>query len=93
MSRELSSLPGGSARRNITSLSTEGPSSDPGSEGTGYTSAVKEQVLLTEWTQHWWWDSPAVWAAVPGLTSGCSQQPEAHSCSQPTPGADCRRCI
>ncbi|CAI9600229.1 unnamed protein product, partial [Staurois parvus] len=26
-----------------------------------------------EWTQHWWWDSSAVWAAVPELTSGCSQ--------------------
>ncbi|CAI9538740.1 unnamed protein product, partial [Staurois parvus] len=44
-----------------------------------------------EWTQHWWWDSPAVWAAVPGLTSGCSQQPEAHFCSLPTPGADYSR--
>ncbi|CAI9609320.1 unnamed protein product [Staurois parvus] len=49
--------------------------------------------LQQEWTQHWWWDSPAVWAAVPGLTSGCSQQPEAHFCSQPTPGAVYSRCI
>ncbi|CAI9539750.1 unnamed protein product [Staurois parvus] len=31
-----------------------------------------------EWTQHWWWDSPAVWAAVPELTSGCSQQWTQH---------------
>ncbi|CAI9564220.1 unnamed protein product [Staurois parvus] len=42
--------------------------------------------LIAEGVLHWWWDSPAVWAAVPGLTSGCSQQPEAHSCNQPNLG-------
>ncbi|CAI9597601.1 unnamed protein product, partial [Staurois parvus] len=57
-----------------------------------------------EWIQHWWWDSPAVWAAVPELTRrvlsalvvglscrvGCSTRADQRVLSALVVGLSCR---